>query len=350
MVEPIEIDGSTGEGGGQILRSSLSLSALTARPVHVHSIRASRKRPGLAAQHLTCVEAMAEVCDADVKGASRGSGEITFVPEEVQPGRYRWNIETAGAAPLVVQTVLPVLCFAGDQSHIEVQGGTHVQNSPTADYLAYLYGPILRRLGLRQDISIDRYGFYPKGGGLLTVRVDPRGEEADQINSVDWGDRRSFEQVQVRSVATEDLQDRRVAERQVDGVRSIFGRKVSRKDARYVSSPSTGTAVFVRPASSAPVPGAVALGERGKPSEEVGQEAASKLKPLMNQGLPLDRWMADQVLIPTVETVNQARLFVPAVSSHLETNINIIKKFYDGIDIQYQFKAGERAVIHIEKS
>src|SRR5271170_6390646 len=169
----IEIDGSEGEGGGQILRSALSLSMCTDQPFRLKNIRAKREKPGLMRQHLTALLAAAAICDASVTGADVGSGEITFRPGRVKPGDYQFAIGTAGSCTLVLQTLLPPLLTAAVPSAVRITGGTHNKASPPVDFLQRTYLPLVERMGPKVQLELVRHGFYPRGGGEILARVTP---------------------------------------------------------------------------------------------------------------------------------------------------------------------------------
>ena len=169
----IEIDGSCGEGGGQILRSSLSLSALTGREVRVTNIRAKRRKPGLMRQHLTCVKAVAEISGGSTCGAEISSQELVFSPGKLRAGDYRFAVGSAGSAVLIAQTVLPLLLHAEAASRVVIEGGTHAANAPVFDYFERVYLPCLRRMGAEVTAVLDRVGFYPAGGGKIELSVIP---------------------------------------------------------------------------------------------------------------------------------------------------------------------------------
>ena len=169
----IEIDGSCGEGGGQILRSSLSLSALTGREMRVTNIRAKRRKPGLMRQHLTCVKAVAEISGGSTCGAEISSQELVFSPGKLRAGDYRFAVGSAGSAVLIAQTVLPLLLHAEAASRVVIEGGTHAANAPVFDYFERVYLPCLRRMGAEVTAVLDRVGFYPAGGGKIELSVIP---------------------------------------------------------------------------------------------------------------------------------------------------------------------------------
>ena len=173
MTKTILIDGSTGEGGGQILRTSLALSAVTRQPIRIEKIRAGRQKPGLLRQHLTAVNAVAEITGARVEGAEIGSTELTFKPGAIVAGEYHFAVGTAGSATLVFQTVLPPLLLAGGESRLVLEGGTHNPHAPPFDFLERCFLPLLRRMGAQVEATLVRPGFYPAGGGRFEAVITP---------------------------------------------------------------------------------------------------------------------------------------------------------------------------------
>ncbi len=169
----IKIDGSTGEGGGQILRSSLALAMCTGQAVHIVNIRIKRKKPGLMRQHLTAVQAAQQICNAEIEGDRIGSTELRFKPGPVQAGKYSFSIGTAGSTSLVFQTLLPGLLSAGAHSHLTLEGGTHNPMAPPFDFIEQSFLPLLQRMGAKIEVNLQRYGFYPAGGGVWTAKIEP---------------------------------------------------------------------------------------------------------------------------------------------------------------------------------
>jgi RNA 3'-terminal phosphate cyclase (ATP) len=165
----LTIDGAMGEGGGQILRSSLALSIITGTAITIENIRAKRDKPGLRRQHLTAVLAAAEICEAKVEGAHVGSGNLTFAPSKLKPGDYHFDIGSAGSTTLVVQTVLPPLVLASEPSRLLLKGGTHNVHAPPFDYLERVFVPLINRMGPHVHVQLERYGFFPAGGGRFSL-------------------------------------------------------------------------------------------------------------------------------------------------------------------------------------
>lgn len=201
MADFIEIDGSLGEGGGQVLRTSLTLSAVTGQPVWIEKIRAGREKPGLKRQHLTCVKAVAEICGAKVSEIGVGSGELEFIPGEIKGGDYHFDVGTAGSVTLVAQTVLPVLLKADTPSTVTITGGTHVPFAPIWEFFAETYLPELRRIGARIEAELVACGFYPAAGGVVKLKVWPMDESkvAKNYSLTDLGEYRGGKVVGVVS-------------------------------------------------------------------------------------------------------------------------------------------------------
>src|SRR6516225_361743 len=173
MADSLGIDGSQGEGGGQVLRSSLALALVTGKPVTVDRIRAGREKPGLMRQHLTAVNAAVEICGGHATGAALGSRSITFEPQPVRPGEYRFDVGSAGSATLVLQTVLPALLIAEGPTTLILEGGTHNAWAPPFDFLEKAFVPLVNRMGPHVEVELDRHGFYPAGGGRFRVHIQP---------------------------------------------------------------------------------------------------------------------------------------------------------------------------------
>ena len=182
----MEVDGSIGEGGGQILRTSVALSALTQKPIIVKNIRAKRDKPGLRNQHMTAIKGVAAIVDADVDGLELGSSEITFAPKRWKGGEFTFDIGTAGSTTLVLQALLPVLAFSKRHSNVTLIGGTNNPMAPQIDYFIHVLNPVLSRMGFTYELTLVRRGFYPRGGGLITVSVEPI-SSIEPINIVEVG-------------------------------------------------------------------------------------------------------------------------------------------------------------------
>ncbi|MBW3622106.1 MAG: RNA 3'-terminal phosphate cyclase [Armatimonadetes bacterium] len=312
----IQIDGSYGEGGGQILRTSLSLSALTGQPVEFINVRAKRTRPGLQPQHLTAVRAAAALCDARLEGDAVGSTRFTFSPQTPpRPDRYRFDIGTAGATPLVVQTALIPLSLASAGSHLTVTGGTHVPHAPPADYLEAVYLPVLRQAGLHATFRYLNAGFYPKGGGQ--VEVDLLGGAA--LQPLDLTERGKLKKL-TAYIVTSNLPGH-VAERGIVALEKYMkgvGRTV-RIERRDLPSPGTGAAVLLAAECENGRGGFLGMGERGKPMERVAEEPCEAFMDWWKTGAAVDEHLADQLVLPMALAAGESRWTAPCITEHLRT-------------------------------
>jgi len=324
----IEIDGSLGEGGGQVLRTSLSLSCITGKPFRIVNIRTSRPKPGLRRQHLVSVLAAARIARAQVIGDTPGSTELIFSPGKVTPGEYVFAIDTAGATPLVLQTLIPPLLFSGGQSSLTVSGGTHVPFSPSWHYLAEVFAPALALLGGSIETAIDSYGFYPKGGGKVRCRVTP----TDRLAPLHAEQRGRL--LRVTGYSAVGNLPRSIAERQrraaVECLGSLreYGAPLE-IEIREISAIGQGTFLFLKGEYEHAVSGFTALGSRGKSAEIVGEEAAGEFLRHHETGMPVDPHLADQ-LVPYLALAGGTSVFATSrITGHLETNLRTACCFLD---------------------
>lgn len=323
--DEVEIDGSWGEGGGQIIRSALALSLVTGRPVRITRIRAGRQKPGLLRQHLTGVRAAAEVGRAAVDGDALGSGELRFAPSGIVAGHYRWDIGSAGSTTLVAQTVLPALLFADGVSQLTIVGGTHNSMAPPFDFLQAAYLPLLGRLGPRVEANLQQYGFYPAGGGQLTLKVHP-----SPLRGYDLLERgkllgRSAEAV----VANLPLE---IALRELDTVRRrLDWDGTATLHPRQVPGPGPGNAVMIRYDFQYVSEVFTGFGQRGVSAERVAANAVRDARNYLRTDSVLGEYLTDQwllLLALAVWQTGQAHSFrcVP-LSSHSTTHLRIIEQF-----------------------
>ena len=324
----VEIDGSYGEGGGQLLRTAVALSAITERAVRIRSIRAGRERPGLQAQHLKGVEAVATLCGAKVHGATLSSTDLTFEPREIRSQTIKIDVGTAGAISLVLQALVLAAGRVERKTAVELIGGTHVAWSPPMDYFKEVFCRHLKSIGVDIDVKILAHGFYPRGGGR--VHVDVTGSrEWRPLSSESTG---TAERIAARSIASEELRNARVAERQMEAFKSILPAAVP-EEVTYVRSLSTGSAVFGLADRGSTCLGADSLGKRGVRAEDVGKEAATKLKAEIESGASLDVHAADMML-PYLSLASQPSSFtVRELSDHLTSVQWLISQF---IDVEFE--------------
>ena len=349
----IEIDGSLGEGGGQILRTALALSTLTGRPFKAHNIRAGRKKPGLKAQHLHGVRALCslslnpdtETSTAEAKEAKLGSLNLSFSPGRVYGRTLSIDMETAGSATLLLQCLLIPCLFADKKVRLKIRGGSDVAWSPSFDYFYRLILPQYRAFA-EIKVELLRRGFYPKGGGKLEVVIKPhfslsefsgfkelQKEIRSQIPPLNLSKQKKITAIQGSSIASNTLREREVAERQIRGARqalSSLNLPVKIK-AEYADSKSIGTCITLWAAGDAdslenpPTLGASALGEKQIRAEDVGRQAAVDLLKEIDSACAVDRHLADN-LIPLL-ALRGGKLSAASVSAHATTNIEIVSRF-----------------------
>jgi len=319
----IHIDGSRGEGGGQVLRSSLTLSMLTGQPLHIDNIRARRSKPGLRPQHLASVKAAAAISQAEVTGASPGSATLLFRPGRVQPGQYRFDIGTAGSTSLVLQTIFLPLALADAPSTVTITGGTHVPWSPCFHYLDRQWMPLLRRMGFDARLTLERTGFYPRGGGRIRAEIQPAGT----LRPVELTERGELQRVSGIS-AVANLPDH-IAKRQRQQVERRLGGWVPDMEIETMpmSSSGKGTVVFLQAECDDGGGGFTALGKRGMPAERVADEAVDQLEAYLASDSALDKHLADQIILPLVLASGQSSLSTAKVTQHLLTNIEVVQAF-----------------------
>jgi RNA 3'-terminal phosphate cyclase (ATP) len=342
----IRIDGSIGEGGGQILRTSLALSCVLHVPVEIVNIRKARQKPGLQPQHLTAVNAAAAVCRAKIEGASLSSTAVRFEPDAVAGGDYFFDVSekkgSAGSAPLVLQTVLPPLCFANGPSTVTVIGGTHVPWSPTAHYLEQVFSPMLARIGLDADVLLEKWGWYPAGGGKLTARIRP-GKEALPLVVTGPG-----ALLRVSGISAVSNLPREIAVRQRDRAAKMLSQKGIDADIELVNGPSPGkgTLVFLLAEFENVRAGFSALGALGKRAEEVAEEACRDLLEYREAGAALDPHLADQTVLYLALTRGASEFTTSRITRHLLTNIQVVQQFID-CNIQVTGREGEAGIVRV---
>jgi len=331
----IEIDGSQGEGGGQILRTAIGLSAVTGKPIKIFNIRSGRPNPGLQAQHLIGIKAVSEMCDGKLKTAELKSTEVEFIPGKIKSGNYKFDVGTAGAVTLVLQSLVIPAIHAEKEISFEIKGGTNVAWSPSIEYSQHIFCDYMKRLGIEIFIETRRYGFYPKGGGEVFVKIKP--SDPKSILLTERGD---LQCIDVWSIASEDLKKAAVAERQIEGFGSIL--KVDRnKNIKYVNSFSIGSSLHSHAHYTNCKLGASALGERNKKTEDVGKEAALLLKKQLDSAATVDEWMSDQILPFLALAKGKSEFITSELTKHAETNMWVIKKF---LDVDFKIECLEKGV------
>lgn len=325
----ITIDGSEGEGGGQILRTSLALSLVTRRPVRMTNIRAGRAKPGLLRQHLTAVEAAGAIGAAEVSGAALGSKELEFQPGAVTPGDYRFAVGTAGSATLVLQTVLPPLLTASGVSTLTLEGGTHNPMAPPFDFLARSFAPLIRRMGAGLELELTRPGFFPAGGGQFRARIEP----TQRLGQLDLLERGSILQQRARAVLSQ-LPDE-IGRRELEAVRAVLGWGAEHVAIETVARPvGPGNVVLLELEAEQVTAVFSGIGERGRSAEDVARGAAGQARAWLESGAPVDEYLADQLLVPmALAGGGSFRTVKPSL--HSVTNAAVIERF---LPIQVRFE------------
>lgn len=319
----LTIDGAQGEGGGQILRTSLALSALTGTEFEVVNVRANRAKPGLARQHVTAVQAAARVCDATVRGAEVGSRALCFQPRHVRPGHFTLDIGTAGSTSLVLQTILPPLMLAARPSTITLIGGTHNTKAPPYDFLEKAFLPLLARMGPQVGLSLSRPGFYPAGGGQVEARVTP----ADRLTALELTERGSVRERRARAWLS--ALPRHIGEREIQVARDALEIPATAAEIREVGQArGPGNAFMVEIETDALTEVFSAIGERGKPAETVAQEAVDEAQAWLAAGAPVGPHLADQLLLP-LALAGGGSYRTSAPTLHTRTNVDVIRLFLD---------------------
>lgn len=317
----LEIDGSFGEGGGQILRTSLSLSLLTGKAFRIDRIRAGREKPGLLRQHLTAVEAAARAGGAKVEGAEVGSRCLTFVPGPVRAGGYRFAVGTAGSATLVLQTVLPALMLASGESTLTLEGGTHNPAAPPFDFLARTFLPLIERMGPRVKLDFERYGFYPAGGGCFRVAIRP----VEKLTPLHLGER--GEVVSRRILALVVNLPFHIAQREAETVaaRLEWGPEtIAKRSAK--ESLSAGNVVMVEVGSAEVNEMFTGFGQRGVTAEEVAAGAANEALEYLSSTAVAGEHLADQLLLP-MAIAGAGSFTAVKLNLHARTNMEVIARF-----------------------
>lgn len=319
----ITIDGSAGEGGGQILRSALALSMMTGKPVHLEKIRARRPKPGLLRQHLTAVLAAAKISGAELGGAHLGSRELWFAPGAVQAGDYEFAIGSAGSTTLVLQTVLPALLTAAGRSTLVLEGGTHNPHAPPFEFLELSFLPLVNRMGPKVTASIERHGFYPAGGGRMTIEIEPAAKLLP-FDLVERGEIRHR-----RATAIVAGLPREIGEREL----AVIGRELKwLGDCLHVRDLPTGqgqgNALVLEIVSDGLTAVVTAFGQRGVRAERVAETAATEAQEYLDSDVPVNQHLADQLLLPLALAGDGSFVTMP-LTLHARTNIEIIHRFLE---------------------
>jgi RNA 3'-terminal phosphate cyclase (ATP) len=335
----IVIDGSFGEGGGQILRSALALSLITGKPFKIENIRSRRSRPGLMRQHLTAVCAAMDVGEAEVKGAEIGSSKIEFRPKSIRTGDFHFAVGTAGSATLVLQTVLPALLTADRPSRLVLEGGTHNPYAPPFDFLEKAFLPLVRKMGPKVQVNLDRPGFYPAGGGRFTVNVTPTGE----LEGIEIMDRGALVRCHARALIANLPKE--IGEREL----ATLEKRLKLRDDTWrveevAGSQGPGNVLMVEVAHENAAELFTGFGERRVRSETVAERVAKQVNRYLAAGAPVGPHLADQLLLP-MAMAGAGRFKTVKPTKHTSTNIAVIERF---LSVAFSIEALERDLVEIE--
>lgn len=319
----IAIDGSFGEGGGQIIRTAVALSAVTGNGFSIHDIRKMRPQPGLKAQHCTAIRTAAAMTHAEVTGMGMGSTQLTFKPEGIFGGHYTVDIGTAGSITLLMQCLMPAALMSSDTVILDITGGTDVTWSPPIDYLSHVMLPVLTSMGLDCSIELQNRGYYPRGGGRVRVEIHP--------SSLTGIDIRRKSGVIMGMSHSSNLPEH-VVRRQADAAMQALAKAGYRSDIRLETAKyvSTGSGITLWCGHI----GTSALGKRGLPAEKVGRSAASEIIAELNSGASVDVHLADQ-LLPFMGLAGSGSFTVREISEHTRTNIWVVEQF---LDVQFNIR------------
>jgi RNA 3'-terminal phosphate cyclase (ATP) len=325
------LDGSYGEGGGQILRTALTLATILTQSIRIKNIRAKRKNPGLAAQHLTAVRAVATICQAQLIGDELGSTTLTFKPKrKPAPGLYAFDVAearvggSAGAATLVLQTVLLPLALANAQSIVAIKGGTHVPWSPSFHYAAEVFLPSLAKLGLPASLELNEWGWYPAGAGELQATIPGQA----QVVAANFETRGLLQRV--KGIAVAASLPAHIAQRMRDRTFNLLTKAgiPATIEPQRVRSVSPGAGIFVTADYQASRAGFTALGEKGKPAERVAEEVVDAILAFDRSGAAIDKHLADQLILPLAVAGQAATLAVEEITQHTLTNLWVVEQFF----------------------
>jgi RNA 3'-terminal phosphate cyclase (ATP) len=326
----IAIDGA--DGGGQLLRTALSLAIVTDTSFRIEDVRGNRPTPGLKPQHLAAVRLAADLCDAEVTGAEPGADSLTFRPGDARCTSLRADVGTAGSVTLLFDTVLPVAATGDGPVRLTATGGTDVKWAPTVEYYRKVKLPLLATVGVEADVDLAATGFYPAGGGEATLRATPSSPVAFDLET-----RGALERVGIYSKASESLADRDVADRQADHARDRLdeeGYPAAVRRVEYVPTRSPGSSLLLRGVYERTLTGTAALGERGRTSEAVADDAVQRFIAHHDGGAPVDAHTADQLMV--FLALAGGRVRIPAATAHVRTNLDVIAAFGSDIRLDRQ--------------
>ncbi len=316
----IAINGSAGEGGGQVLRTSLALSVLTNKPFRIYDIRGKRRRSGLLRQHLTGLRAATAISGAEVEGDTLKSSEVIFAPGSVRPGEYSFAIGTAGSANLVLQTVLPPLMLADGPSLLTLEGGTHNDKSPPFHYLRDAFLPVLSLLGPQVDLELDRWGFYPAGGGQISAQIGP----SKAIGVLDLEERGAL--LGIEALAVISALPTKIARRELRKLGRTLDIEAAIHEVEDPRGPGNVLIVTVRHENVTEV--FTGFGAKGVTAERVAGRVAAEVTDYLESEVPVGEHLADQLLIP-LALAGRGSFVTGEPSLHTMTNMAVIQQFLE---------------------
>ncbi|MBI4360164.1 RNA 3'-phosphate cyclase [Candidatus Micrarchaeota archaeon] len=318
----MHVDG--GRGGGQLLRTALSVSACTGKPLTIANIRAKRPKPGLKPQHLACVHALSDVTDAKTEGAALGATALEFNPKKIEGGNFSWDIGTAGSAALLLQCVLPPLLLAERKSGISIRGGTDVPFAPPSLFMERVFPNALRRFGGKIEIKVARHGFYPKGGGMLEAKITPVGN----LEAVEWLEKPDGTPPSATILAA-GLPDH-VAQRE----KKILENQIGSVAIQATEASCPGNVVFIQRDE---LNAFTALGKQGKKAEAVAQEALDAFTVFESGTDAVEAHVLDQMLLYAALAQGESRFRVSTLSEHAKTNLDALSTL---LNTRHRFENG----------
>lgn len=322
--ETIQIDGAQGEGGGQVLRTSLTLSMLTKKPVEIINVRAKRRKPGLLRQHLTCVRAAKAICNGKVEGDELGSSRVLFTPSDVKAGEYHFAISTAGSTSLVCQTILLPLAFALGQSKVTFEGGTHNGLSPSVSFLQWSFLPVLAQMGLQTKMQLDKFGFNPAGGGRWQLTIDPIARlQPFDLSQKREGDLDLASCGSATSIISKLPES--IAERELKTVVKTLGADDLATEVMSVESAGPGNMLMIRLNHGSYSSQFEKVGEYGTSAERVAKRTAGRLRKFVQSKANVEENLADQLMLPLL-LAGKGGFITTEPSLHTTTNIAVIQQ------------------------
>jgi RNA 3'-phosphate cyclase len=339
----LSIDGSYGEGGGQIVRYAIALSMLTKKPVEIHNIRANRSTPGLRPQHLTAINMMKKLCSAETQGLSLHSSKVVFKPKDIHPGEYTIHIGTAGSITLVAQACILGSLLTPKTITLHITGGTDVKWSPSWDYFMYVFLSLIQKMGITIEASLNQRGYYPKGGGKAELTIYP----SNTIHPLDLGNKQSYREIKgiIHSAHIPEHISTRIKHTVLkEAVRHNYKSSIK---IQMSSSPSSGVGVTLWSHSKDSTIGSVGLGEKGIPSEVVGQTTAKDLINDVTKKVSIDRFALDQILPYMVLAQGTSTCLVQKITTHTTTTRWLLQQFFE---ISFEEEKHENVVKIIVKN